>query len=458
MEILALIPGIFAAFVAFFRSPQRAFLDVYLPVLLLLPEYYRWSAPGLPDPTFSQAAVLPVAAAFFVRGFSSRWRFSFADILVFGFAFCVGYSEYLNAGYKEAQNLMFDMLAWVISPYVLAKGLIEPGGLRVEFAKRLVMLLAVVSIIGVYEFRIGATPYRLALDRFFPWQGLGWVTTFRWGFARIAGPYGHAILAGVMLVTGFRIQRWLEWSGVWEPKFRRFSAHPFSKARMLTLALLGGVFMTLTRGPWIGAFLAAGATAIGRAKNQRRAAGIAATAVLLVGAPTFVALWSYASVGRENARTVAQESAAYRKELIDQYVEIAIEKSVWGWGRNTWPKVSGMPSIDNYYLLLSLMHGLMALAFLLGIFLFMSVQLFLRGMSTPPAQPPGSSLAFTLLGIYFAIGFSIATVYMGNQVIPLFFMITGWSEGYLLSRRESVGEAPARAMALPMFRFRRVLT
>lgn len=457
MEILVLVPALVAAVVAFTRSPQEALLQVYLPVMLVLPDYYRWMAPGLPDPTFAQAAVLPVAAAFVARGGLASWRFSLADGLVFGYAFFVGCSEYLNAGYKEAQNLMFDMLAWVVLPYVLAKGLVEPYGLRVAFARRVVFLLFVISLISVYEFKFGATPFRLVLDRFFPWQGLGWVTTFRWGFARIAGPYGHAILAGLILVVGYRLQRWLEWSGHWEPRFRWLPFQPASKARLITLGLLGGVLMTMCRGPWMGGVLAALITAVGRARNRRRAVGMVLVTVVVVGLPALIALWTYASVGRAAAKSDSQETAAYRKELIDRYVDIALEHSVWGWGRNTWPKLESMPSIDNYYLLLALMHGLIALAFLGAVFVFMSARLFRQGMRGPP-QPEGTSLAFTLMGIYAAFGLTLATVYMGNQVIPLFFLLTGWAEGYLVQGGENSAVARAPEVSAPnSFRFRRVL-
>ena len=456
MEILALIPGVISAVMAFSRSAQHAFLNVYLPVLILCPEYYRWIAPGLPDPAFSQATVLPIGVAY-VIGEASKWQASLADFLVFGFAFCVGYSEYLNAGYNEAQNLMFDMLTWVIFPYILGKGLIEPHNLAIPFAKRLVFLIFIISIVSVYEFKMGVTPWKLVLQRFFPWQGEGWVTTFRWGFARVAGPYGHAILAGVMLITGYRIQRWLEWSQQWEPRFRNGSGLPVSKARMITIGLVLGVLMTMVRGPWIAGILAAVLTGIWRAKNRWRAVGIIGVAMIVIGTPTVIAFKSYVSVGREGATSVAQESAAYRKELMDKYIAIALERSIWGWGRTTWPKIPGMPSIDNYYLLLALMHGVLALGFLLLIFLMMMTRLFIHSMRSPPAEPRGSCLSFTLLGIYVAFGFSIATVYMGGQVIPLFFLMTGWSEGYLLSGRESTGALPTQAAYIPPFRFQRVM-
>jgi hypothetical protein len=92
VQLIAILPGLWALIVAFSKSPHKAFLDVYIPVLLCLPDYYRWVAPGIPDPSFSHAAVLPIILAAVCRG-SLKWRFSLGDRLVFGFANSVGNSE-----------------------------------------------------------------------------------------------------------------------------------------------------------------------------------------------------------------------------------------------------------------------------------------------------------------------------------------------------------------------------
>jgi hypothetical protein len=197
LAIIALIPGRLAAWIGLTRGPHAAFLTVYLPTMLLLPEYYRWNAPGLPDPTFGQAAAVGTAIAFFARG-TPGFRFHAMDLLVYRFALAASISEYRASGYSDAQNLMFNMLTWMVLPYIFAKSLIEPAGNRVRFAKTLVVCLVIISAISVYEFRFGTTPWRMILDPFFPGQAR-WVTTFRWGFARVAGPYGHAILAGILI-------------------------------------------------------------------------------------------------------------------------------------------------------------------------------------------------------------------------------------------------------------------
>jgi hypothetical protein len=457
MGIIALLPGLYAAYVALRRSPQIAFLSVYLPVLLLLPEYYRWIVPGLPDPTFSQSAILPIAGIYVMRE-ARRWRFSVNDFLIGAFALSVGYSELSNAGFKEAQNLMFDMAASVVLPYVLAKGLIEPYRMRVAFAKRFAWLIFLVSVISVFEFRMGMTPWQVVFNPFFPGQGDGWVTTFRYGFARIAGPYGHAILAGLILVVGYRLQRWLEWSGGWERTFRNVPALPVSKARLVTLAIAAGIAMTLVRGPWLGALAGALLTSVGLATNRKRALLIVGGCVIAVGIPASLAFYSYASVGRANAKTQSQETAAYRVELVRKYIDIAVRKSYLGWGRNTWPRVIGMPSIDNYYLLLALMHGILADLILLAIILGTITRLVRFEMQGPAPRVRGSSFGFTLAGIFVAFGVTIATVYMGLAVIPIFAVLSGWADGYMLAPRD--GPASRRIAETQVTRrhsFRRVM-
>jgi hypothetical protein len=113
---------------------------------------------------------------------------------------------------------------------------------------------------------------------------------------------------------------------------------------------------------------------------------------------------------------------------MEKYEAIALEHAAFGWGRNTWPKVGGMESIDNYYLLLALMHGVIALFFLLAIMAWMSVRLIHLGLKEPASR---DSLPFTFAGIITMMFISLGTVYLGEQPMPAFFFIIGWAEAYL---------------------------
>lgn len=450
--------GLLAGLVAVFRLPPgRALVAVYLPILLLLPDAFHAVTPGLPDPSFNTATIVPIfAAAFFV--YVRDWRPSVADLLVIGFATTVAYSEYTNAGYSEAQNLMFGVLTQVVAPYFAARWAIDRERLHVAAARRFVILVFALAIIGVFEFRFGWNPFLILGEKlFFPGQGLGWVTTFRHGFARVAGPYAHAIAAGMMMVMAYRLNRWLEWGGHWEPQFRGLPRLPWSKGRVISVVLVLGSLMTVARGPWLGALVGAVLVNAARLKERKRALIAMFVALVVVAVPGYIGFQSYLDVKPGADMTLSQETAIYRKVLFEKYIEIALDRSLLGWGRTTWPKVPGMESIDNHYLLVALMHGVLATLLFVALMAWMCARLLAKGLAEPPEA---NSLAFTFAGIIVAIAVSLVTVYLGENVMPAFFLILGWAEGYIQGGgyRSVDGTAapPQPAPAAP--RFRRVIS
>lgn len=430
-------------------------LAVYLPVLLLVPDTFHAMTPGLPDPSANVAVMIPLFFAT-MAAYARYWKISIADCLVLLLGGLMGYSEFTNAGYSEAQNLFSGVLFQIIGPYMVARLAIERENLHVETAKKMVYLLFIVGLVGTFEFKFGWNPFLVVGERLFPGQGLGWVTTFRHGFARVAGPYAHCILAGMMMVLAYRLNRWLEWGGHWEPKFRRFPNLPLSKGRIISLGILAGSVMTIARGPWLGGLLAAIFVNAARHPKRKQAFLIGITAVLLLAIPGYIAFQAYLDIKPGMEMTMSQETAMYRKVLFEKYFSIALDHAWLGWGRNTWPKVAGMSSIDNYYLLLSLMHGIIVTGLLLCLMVWMSVRLFIKGMSEPLAA---NSIAFTFLGIIIAFAVSLVTVYLGEAVVPSLFLIFGWAESYIHSAGYTkIGPSSAVAdKPKEPFHFRRVL-
>ncbi len=455
MHYVALVPIFLSAWWVVKKGVWRGFLDVYLPILLVLPDYFRCYLPGLPDPTMNQSAILPVAGFWLLRE-RGGWRFSGGDLLVGAFAFFTAYSEYLAKGYSEAQNLMFDVLTNMVFPYILMKAFVERKGLRLEFARRFILLMTIVAVTLPYESKMTLVLIRLPLNPFFAGQG-NWTPTARYGLIRAAGPYGHAILAGLMFVVAYRIQRWLEWSGGWEGKVRWLG---IARSKFYTWAMLAASVLTLVRGPWIGGFASGGVLLVCRAKN-RRAVGMAFAAFLVVvGIPGFLAFWSWAGVGRANAASSSQETACYRRELIEGNLAIAAQHALWGWGRGGAPKIPGMESTDNQFLLLALNHGLVAMLLFLAIFAWHITKLLKLGLKLP-REDATALLAFNLAGAYVVFLVSLATVYHGMQTVQLFFLIAGWSDGLLTYGGGSA--VPAVAGAAPAvearpYSFRRVVT
>jgi hypothetical protein len=438
-QLVFLVP-LAALWVAVRRSPLQALLLVYLPLLLLVPESFRATVQGIPKMNFNQAAIVPIVLVALVR-YGRNWRLSVTDSTVLLLAAIVAASEFLAAGYKEAQNLMFAMLASMAGPYLAARLLLDGPDKDVAVARRFVIVVFAVVLVGAYEFRFGVNPFLRYLGTLFPGQGEGWVTTFRHGFARVAGPYSHAILAGIMVVIAYRLQRWLQWGRHWEPRFARVPGLPWSKAAVISVVLAVGAVMVVARGPLLGALLGAVLIMVGSSRHRRQLLPAAIIAFVVLAPIGYAALMSYLDVQPGMARTMSQESALYRKVLIERYVDIAIDHAALGWGRNTWPKLPGMASIDNYFLLLSLMHGLVATGLLLFVFAWQGTRVFRRGLAEPHDS---NSLALTFAGIFLAVFVTLGTVYLGEQVMPALFFLLGWSEAYLQRRA-----MPAVAVAQP---------
>lgn len=450
MYALVFLVPVVALWVALRRSPAQALLAVYLPLLLLIPESFRATLPGIPKMNFNQAAIVPivlVALAWHGR----KWRPSVTDFAVFALAAVVALSEFLAAGYKEAQNLMFAMFASMAGPYLAARLLLDGRPMDVAVARRFVILVFAALLIGLYELRFGINPFLRYLGILFPGQGDGWVTTFRHGLARVAGPYSHAILAGIMAVIAYRLQRWLQWGRHWEPRFVRLPGLPWSKAAIITTVLALGAVVAVARGPILGALLGAGLILIGASRRRKVLLPVAAVALAILAPLGYLGLMAYLDVQPGMPMTMSQESALYRKVMIERYFDIALDHALLGWGRNTWPKLAGMSSIDNYFLLLSLMHGLVATALLSFLFLWQGTRLFRRGMAEPP---DANSLALTFAGILVAVFVTLGTVYLGEQVMPALFLILGWSEAVLKRSRtpEPVSRTATSAAGLARLR------
>ena len=451
LSYITYLAGVWVYKVAQSQSITKAFIWGYIPILLLLPDYFRAVTPGLPDPNFNQTASVALFVVFMMKG-RPGYKFSNMDVVIILYAMAVSISEYLASGYADAQNLMFFELTSVVFPYFFAKSLIEPFGLRYEFAKSYVYCLSFIFVLNLWENKFGYNLWQAYLGRLFPDQGFEWVTTFRFGIARASGPYAHCLVAGIMMAVAYRLQRWLQWSDVWPQKMKYLNWVPkLRPAQLFTLLILGGVLSTLGKGQWLAGIIAAGITIIGRSKKRAKAMKTVIAVMVFVGIPALLAFLNYASVGRKNAADDNQETAAYRYELVTEYMDEAAEHFWFGWGLIKWPEIHGFESIDNHFLLLYLNHGFIAVSILLVIIFVMMGRLLKHGMSSPFSEPPGSSLAFTLAAIYLMYFIAVSTVSMAFQSCTVFFMITGLAEAYLQTSNWRVEPDIRR------FKFRRVL-
>ena len=69
---------------------------MWLPALLLLPDCFRAITPGLPDPTFGQAAMVPLLGLALWR-YGRGWQPRAVDLMVLAYAGLVGASDWYAA-------------------------------------------------------------------------------------------------------------------------------------------------------------------------------------------------------------------------------------------------------------------------------------------------------------------------------------------------------------------------
>ncbi len=92
------------------RGPQEAFLKAWLPFFLMLPFNFFVDIPGLPDPNFMQAAILPILFVL-ARDYLPVMRFGRMEILLLLYVAVRVFNDYLGRGYSDAQNYAFYMLS-----------------------------------------------------------------------------------------------------------------------------------------------------------------------------------------------------------------------------------------------------------------------------------------------------------------------------------------------------------
>ncbi len=420
MPYITLIPGLVCIFMLVRSGTRSAFLNVFLPVLLLLPTNFFLEITHLPRLTFVDLCLLPLGLGIIVMDLH-RWRFSRMDLYVAVFIFSCGYSEWVHyAAWRAGALAVMEGLV----PYMAAKLLLDQQSMQLAMMKRFALLVAGASTVGMYEFVFKRNPYTYLWSHFYPGQW-GWATTqLRGGFGRVAGPYTQSEFAGIIMMAAFVFALWMM---RWHSRRSRSGATDKSTLRhskIIVLILALSLFMTQARGPWIGTIVALAAASIGRARMPLRRALLLLAFGLAVGIPAYQYGKEYLSGPRTDYGS-EKETAQYRAELIDNYIPLAESGGAWGLGRMV-PVVHGQSSIDNEYLFLWLVQGYAGLISFLVILAVTITTFFRAGLES--RNPGDRQLDFSVLGILLGLTFTITTVWLGAQSFELLFLLVGWSQ------------------------------
>ena len=431
MQTIVLLPAIFCVFSLFYSSVSKTFQNVFLPILLMLPTYYFWKAPALPPIDMNEAVLIPLAIGICLRHLKD-WQISPMDLWMTVFVFTTCYADALKHRDTASTFQLFAGLLTAFVSYLAGKLLIERQGQRVATVKRIVFCLFLASLFSEYEYRMGRNPYQIVMDRLLPEEQFGWKTQIRWGFGRVAGPFGQSELAGMMLLAGLVLALWLSYYNLWEPKFRYAPWLPFSKGRTITFVLGLTLILTQARGPWLGTLFAIPIAFIGRSRRVLRSTILVVAFGTIFGATLYLGMKAYTDAP---TTTNEQENATYRAHLVENYMPVVEEGGLWGWGTD-FPIRKGQTSIDNQYLFVAVTQGWVGF----GAFCLIC----LRSITNFVSAILGSTnkmdryFSFSLLGIFLGLMFTIVTVFLGNQSYLMFFLLVGWSEAMRIRPAEKI--------------------
>ncbi len=442
------------------KDLETAFLRVWIPFFILLPFIFWIHVPLAADYNFMSAAIFPILFVLLKNKFKEI-EFGPMEMLLLTYVVIRVVADSLSRGYSDAQHYTHYMVSSVIGPFLLGRYIINSRRMDIETARRFVLMLLLLFPMFLYEAKFWVNPIYKILSPLFPNAMSG--LSIRYGMARTAGNFEHPILACIMIVAVYRLHRWLSWQGVWEQtqagwlgwiqkQSKRF---PLQFKYQISIVLIVMALMTISRGPWIGAFAGATLTMVGNAKDRKKWLIIAALVFLMGGVLGQTALDAYITPKEGEILDGEALTMLYRKVMIDRYKDFLMERMWTGWGLTTVPKIQGMESVDNAFFLMALQHGVLAPAVFVVLFLYAIGTQIRFGLSAVPGESP---IGFTFSGIYLMCFVAFSTVYMGAQTEPMLFLLLGWGES-IKNRKEAAGAAKSGEgeQASPKLPFRRVL-
>lgn len=452
-NLVVLLFGVIAL-VRLRESVESAALNVFLPVLLLVPAIYSLHIPHLPPISCSDAALIPIGFAAIASRFRTL-RLRRTDLWILAFAFAGFYTDCLNLDVPTAiYNFLDPGLLGGVLAYFVGRFLIEQGGNRERFVRRVVVLLAVVGVISIAEFAGHRNLFVATTHRFFG-RADYWGDQYRSGFLRVKGPFMGAEEAGIVFLIGFFLSLWLRFRSRSDP-----SGTPEKKylgVRLSTWWIIGiaaGLAMTLSRGPLLGAAAGYLLARAGLVRHKRAALIVALVLIAAGGVLAYRKAAAYSRIYDDQATlpaynpSEASDSAAYRTRLYEAYKTVAERGGFFGWSATAYPRSASFSSIDNEYLLLWVTQGK------IGVCLFMLIiaegGLTIVACVVRSRDPADIALYSCLGGMLVGLAVVLTTVFLAGQGSTLFFLCSGWIQ--------SLASEAWAPVSVPRFAFRKVYT
>jgi hypothetical protein len=456
LEFLFIIPSFFSLYYVIRGQLSKAFLNIYLPCTFMAPYYFHFRLPHLPVLSAGGAALIPIGFSLLFRP-KIKWKFCRMDLWVTLFVISYGLSEVLREySPKDGMILWITSFIEMFLAYIVGRQVIEPE-LRLETIKRIIFLFMLQTPFILFEFRMGQNLWLNTARNVFRLYDIGWFVQLRGGTARVASCFGHAILAGIMFVVAMGLNYYLVQIYKRDNRILGPKMSWLQKYRIPFFLLPIFVFMTSSRMPMACAVVCYLLLQIPRFRNLKTGALLIGVILVVGSAGVYAKFQQYTNVAEDQVTDEAQSSAIYRKQLLEQYQPVLQAGGFLGYGALSHPVVMGLGSVDNNYLLTQLNQGTF------GLYTFYLIALdsvFGLAMCASRFKNKESLfLIFSLMGALIGTFVALYTVYMGEQLPQVLFLLLGWASSL---QDTSVFAQRAGATAMndgpePKFRFRRVV-
>jgi hypothetical protein len=317
----------------------------------------------------------------------------------------------------------------VTGAYMLGRTMIRGEAQFAAMARLVIVLVGLLVPIMAIE---SVTERRLINELFDPFT-----ETFpdanmdpRWGLRRAQGPFEHPILAGVFASTAVAFA--LHLGG------RAFGLVNLVKGGFVSLA----VFFSLSAGAFLPVLLQLGLTAWERVTRSFAyrwrilIAGVLSALVavtVITGRSPFVLVAAYL--------TFDADTAWGRINVFIHGIDDVMNNPVFGIGFNDWSRPHWMrPSVDNFWLVVSMRYGLPALALLMTFIVVTMTLIGRNGSLSPEGVRQRYALIFGLVGTFVAAG----TVHLWNATFVFVIFLLG-AGVWMIEERPALARASVRA-------------
>jgi len=460
MTELVLIPSLICLFLIVRDRVSTALLSVYLPTVFLLPVQYTIRLPHLPELSVSEICVIPLGIVGIIR-LMRRVPLKRMDFLVVSFLISLSITEVLYEHVtKDGVFIAITAFISMLFPYVVGRTMIEPEN-RINTVRRIVLLVLLLGVPGVFEWRMGRNLYAPLGELF--GASLPAVIQIRGGHGRFSASFLDAEMAGTAIAIALALNGWLAF--LWRKKLWPDPGVLFTwleRSHIAEILLLVYVFLTQSRGPELALVAGYLILQIPRFKKTKVASAVVAVLLALGAAAGYQYFNQLTSVADINdVHDERQGSALYRRRMIELF-QPTLEQGGWlGWGYKSFPHAQGLgnldngvQSVDNEFLYVHLGQGRLGFFLLLLI----AVESLRTAMvnSWRLESPEDRAFAFTMLAGMAVLWISLSTVYMGVQLPQVAFLLIGWGQSIVPGR--TVPVVFEQASTNPLFHFRRVFS